>query len=80
MLRMMTDTGPFAPIWQCFGLADYTWVNDAWAARIVVILADSWQWIPFMFIVLLAALEGQDQDLLEAAFVDGATAGRRSGT
>ncbi len=75
LLRMMTDTGkgPVEPIWKALGLAQYTWVNDPWAARVVVILADSWQWIPFMFIVLLAAIEGQDQEVLEAAFVDGAT-------
>ena len=75
MLRMMTDTGmgPMVPIFRALGLSQYTWVNDAWSARVVVILADSWQWIPFMFIVLLAAIEGQDQEVLEAAFVDGAT-------
>ncbi len=75
MLRMMTDTnmGPMVPIFRALGMSQYTWVNDAWSARLVVILADSWQWIPFMFIVLLAAIEGQDQEVLEAAFVDGAT-------
>ena len=78
MLRMMTDTGvgPMVPLFRALGLSDYTWVNDAWSARVVVILADSWQWIPFMFIVLLAAIEGQDQEVLEAAFVDGATRGQ----
>ena len=75
LLRMMTDTGkgPIEPLWAALGLQQYSWVNDAWAARVVIILADSWQWIPFMFIVLLAAVEGQDQEVLEAAFVDGAT-------
>jgi multiple sugar transport system permease protein len=36
-------------------------------------IGDIWQWTPFMFIVLLAALEGQDQEVVEAAHVDGAT-------
>jgi len=78
MLRMMTDTdmGPMVPLFSALGLQQFTWVNDAWSARFVVILADSWQWIPFMFIVLLAAIEGQDQEVLEAAFVDGATRGQ----
>ena len=35
-------------------------------------IGDIWQWTPFMFIVLLAALEGQDQEITEAALVDGA--------
>jgi multiple sugar transport system permease protein len=36
-------------------------------------IGDAWQWIPFMFIVLLAALEGQDHEVQEASFVDGAS-------
>ncbi|MEZ4663329.1 MAG: sugar ABC transporter permease, partial [Caldilineaceae bacterium] len=34
---------------------------------------DTWQWTPFMFIVLLAAIEGQSHETVEAAQVDGAT-------
>jgi multiple sugar transport system permease protein len=75
MFRMMTDTskGPFKPIWADLGLAHYTWVNDAWAARVAVLIGDTWQWTPFVFIVLLAALESLDQEVREAALVDGAS-------
>jgi multiple sugar transport system permease protein len=75
MFKMMTDTGkgPIEPIWTALGLREYTWVTDPWAARAAVVIADSWQWIPFVFIVLLAALEGQDQEVREAAWVDGAS-------
>jgi multiple sugar transport system permease protein len=75
MLRMMTDTskGPFEPLLVAFGLRNFTWVTDPWAARLVVILGDTWQWTPFVFIVLLAALEGLDQEVREAALVDGAS-------
>lgn len=74
MFRMLTDTdkGPFQPIWQALGLGLYSWVNDPWGARAAVMIGDIWQWTPFMFIVLLAALEGQSVDLIEAALVDGA--------
>ncbi|HRX35733.1 MAG TPA: sugar ABC transporter permease [Aestuariivirga sp.] len=37
------------------------------------ILGDSWQWIPFIFIVMLAALENVPKDHVEAAQVDGAS-------
>jgi multiple sugar transport system permease protein len=72
--RMLTDTtkGPFAPLWQWFGLADFAWASTAWGARVAVMIGDAWQWIPFMFIVLLAALESQPRDQIEAAHVDGA--------
>ncbi len=74
MFRMLTDTdkGPFRPIWQALGLGLTSWVNDPWGARAAVMIGDIWQWTPFMFIVLLAALEGQSMELIEAALVDGA--------
>jgi multiple sugar transport system permease protein len=73
--RMLVDTtkGPFAPIWMYFGWGAIAWVKDPWAARWVIVLGDCWQWIPFMFIVLLAALENQPRDQVEAAIVDGAS-------
>lgn len=67
-----TDKGPLAPLWRLFGLGGISWVNDAWAARWAVMLGDTWQWTPLMFIVLLASIEGQAVELLEAARVDGA--------
>jgi multiple sugar transport system permease protein len=72
--RMIMDTtkGPFSPLWQMFGLADFAWAATAWGARIAVMIGDAWQWIPFMFIVLLAALDGQPREQVEAAMVDGA--------
>jgi sorbitol/mannitol transport system permease protein len=33
-----------------------------------------WQWTPFMMLIVLAGLQSQSQDVLEAAKVDGATA------
>jgi multiple sugar transport system permease protein len=75
MFKMMTDTskGPFEPLLVAAGLRNWTWVNDPWAARIAVIIGDTWQWTPFVFIVLLAAIEGLDQEVREAALVDGAS-------
>jgi len=74
MFRMLTDTskGPFTPIWQAMGLIDFSWVNNAWGARTAILIADVWQWTPFMFIVLVAALESQSVEPIEAATVDGA--------
>jgi multiple sugar transport system permease protein len=75
MFLMMTDTskGPLEPIWVALGLRNFTWVTDPWLARIAVIIGDTWQWTPFVFIVLLAALESLDQEVKEAALVDGAS-------
>jgi multiple sugar transport system permease protein len=76
--RILFDLGkgPFAPIWRAFGLEEVSWVNYHWGARAAVMIGDIWQWTPFMFIVLLAALESVPRDLLEAAMVDGASRGQ----
>ena len=73
--RMMTDTGkgPFQPLWALLGLQNFSWVTDPWGARWAVIITDTWQWTPFVFIILLAAIEGLPNELFEAAHVDGAS-------
>ena len=74
MFRMLTDTvvGPFSPVWKAIGLGGTSWVNNPWGARAAVIIGDVWQWTPFMFIILLAAIEAQQVEPVEAAIVDGA--------
>lgn len=76
--RMLADmsVGPLAPLARWFGLGALTWAQDAWSARWVVLLSDTWQWTPFMFIVLLAAIEGQSREQVEAAQLDGASSWR----
>lgn len=45
--------------------------DPAWA-RLTVVLADSWQFTPFMILVLFAGLNTVDQSQIEAAQIDGA--------
>ena len=45
--------------------------NPGWA-RVTVVLADSWQFTPFMILVLYAGLNTVDQSQIEAAQIDGA--------
>ena len=74
LFRMLTDTskGPLYPLWAHFGLTDVSWVTNPWGARLAVMIGDVWQWTPFIFIVMLAALETLPHELVEAAVVDGA--------
>lgn len=74
LFRMIADThvGPLAPLWAILGLGDISWTETAAGARMAVLIGDTWQWTPFMFVILLAALEGTSQEQLEAAMVDGA--------
>jgi sorbitol/mannitol transport system permease protein len=61
-------------IWQLFG-ADQgpviDWVSDMPMPAVVAALV--WQWTPFMMLILLAGLQAQPTDILEAARVDGAS-------
>ena len=72
--RMLADMqkGPFAPLLRTFGVSEWSWATEAWSARLMVLVGDTWQWTPFMFIVLLAAIENQPRDQVEAARLDGA--------
>ena len=41
-------------------------------ALFFVIIADVWQWTPFMYIIILAALQSVSPELIEASIIDGA--------
>jgi multiple sugar transport system permease protein len=74
-MKMVADVtkGPFEPLLRGFGIEDWVWSASPWGARFVMMICDSWQWIPFIFICMLAALENVPRDHVEAAQVDGAS-------
>lgn len=49
-----------------------TWLADPQLAFLAIVVADIWQWTPFVFIMMIAALAGVDGSVLEAARIDGA--------
>jgi sorbitol/mannitol transport system permease protein len=54
------------------GITPIDWFNDAPMLAIIVIVA--WQWLPFATLILLTALQSQDEEQKEAAEMDGASA------
>jgi multiple sugar transport system permease protein len=56
--------------------APVDWLANVWTARAVLIWTDVWQWTPFLFIIFVAALQGQDPEVEEAARLDGASWGQ----
>ena len=48
------------------------WVVDPIAVYPALLITEVWQWTPFMFLMLYAALSNVDQSLEEAAKIDGA--------
>ena len=55
-----------------FGIFSPDWLGDPMWARVTVVLADAWQFTPFMILVLYAGLNTVDQSQIEAAQIDGA--------
>ena len=49
------------------------WLADGTWATVAIIIIDSWQWIPFMTLILLAGMQGIPGEIYEAARVDGAS-------
>ncbi|WP_299145393.1 carbohydrate ABC transporter permease [uncultured Tateyamaria sp.] len=64
--------GTFNRFLESVGLPRVDWLGDH--ALMSVIIADIWQWTPFIFILALAALQSLPRSALEAARIDGATA------
>ena len=56
------------------GLTGRDWLGDPALAFASVVVVDVWHWTPFVFLLLLAALESLPRELFEAARVDGASA------
>ena len=54
------------------GITPIDWFNDAPMTAIIMIVA--WQWLPFATLILLTALQSQDEEQKEAAEMDGASA------
>jgi sorbitol/mannitol transport system permease protein len=50
------------------------WVSEY--PKVAVVATLVWQWTPFMMLILLAGLQSQSLETLEAARVDGASAGQ----
>ncbi|WP_299283251.1 sugar ABC transporter permease [uncultured Tateyamaria sp.] len=63
--------GTFNRMLEKVGIEGVDWLGQN--ALFSVILADIWQWTPFIFILSLAALQSLPQSALEAARIDGAT-------
>ncbi|WP_281824960.1 carbohydrate ABC transporter permease [Jannaschia rubra] len=65
--------GTFNRVLDDLGLPSAPWLSDGDWAFASVVIADVWQWTPFIFILSLAALQSLPRSAIEAARIDGAT-------
>ena len=66
--------GLFKWLFQELGLPVIQWNTDIPIVTVIMVL--TWQFMPFMMLILLAGLQSQDREVLEAAQMDGAGAFR----
>jgi sorbitol/mannitol transport system permease protein len=57
---------------QPFGVNHVAWLSSHAYGSVIVVMV--WEWTPFMMLIVLAGLQSQASDILEAAKVDGASA------
>ena len=67
--------GPINQILGWFAGQDVAllWTIKPYLVYPAILMAEVWQWTPFMFLLLLAALSAVDKSQLEAASIDGAS-------
>lgn len=65
--------GPINDMIKHLGLPVVPWLSNSRMAMPSLILLDTWEWVPFMTIVLLAGLQSLPLEVFENATVDGAS-------
>ncbi len=65
--------GPLNYLLGAVGLPEPRWGSDPAAALAALLIADIWEWTPFVSVLLLAGLQSLPQEVHEAAAVDGAS-------
>lgn len=72
-LMFNPSLGIFNYFFGLFNINAVTWLSQPKLAFFSLILVDTWQWTPFMMLLLLAGLKALPTEPFEAASVDGAT-------
>ncbi|MBD3309396.1 ABC transporter permease subunit [candidate division KSB3 bacterium] len=68
------DMGMLNYFLTLFGFSPVNWTGMPGSALPSVMMADIWEWTPFMALIMLAGLQALPQEPFEAALVDGASA------
>lgn len=65
--------GEIFPFMQNLGFVRHAYLADTSLALPAAIGVDIWQWTPFIFIIILAGLQAIPSDVINAAYIDGAS-------
>ena len=59
--------GPVNYLLSFVGLGPYNLLGSASTALWAIVIADTWQWTPFIYLLVLSALQGIPETVIEAA-------------
>lgn len=76
-IMFSNNYGLFNSMLEKIGLGPYNWLMDVKTAFYAILVIDIWQYAPFVFLLLYAALQSVPQGQYEAAAIDGANAVQR---
>jgi multiple sugar transport system permease protein len=65
--------GPLNYFLQLAGLPAINWLGTHSTALWAIIISDTWQWTPFIYLLVLSALQGIPETIVEAAQMDRAS-------
>ena len=65
--------GNALPWLQNLGFVRQEWLAKPDLAMASIVVSDVWQWTPFIFMIVLAGLQGLSSNVMEASRIDGAT-------
>jgi len=73
--KTMLDSrfGPINDFLSIFGIESIPWIIKPGLAFFSILVVDTWQWVPFIFLILYAGLRTLPVEPFEAARVDGAS-------
>jgi multiple sugar transport system permease protein len=66
--------GPLNYVLSVFGVVPLAWLAKPALAMASILIMDTWQWTPFVMVVLLAGLAAIPKQVYEASSVDGSSA------
>ncbi len=67
------EVGIFGYLIQSIGITPPSWSGSKTAALWSIIIADVWEWTPYVFLICMAGLKAVQEDMYEAAAIDGAS-------
>lgn len=68
----LDSIGNAIPFLQNLGVKSHAWLADPTLAMASIVISDVWQWTPFIFMIVLAGLQGLPGSVIEASYIDGA--------